>query len=104
MTISSQLLRYKKNKRCQQTRFKNETALTYLFRTVDFSILITSQITGTGEGAITLICNLPKIGYSHLSSECIKVAKKYQARDDKSSPIIKARFLSTFSSVRSRSD
>ena len=29
-----------------------------------------------GEGVITLICNLPKIVYSHLSSECIKVAKE----------------------------
>ena len=57
---------------------------------------------GAEEGAITLICNLPKIGYSHLSSECIKVANKYQTRDDKSSPI-RARFLSTFRSVRSRS-
>ena len=60
-------------------------------------------MTGVGEDAITLICNLPKIGYSHLSSECIKVVKKYQTRDDKSSPI-RAHFLSTFSSVRSRSD
>ena len=41
-----------------------------------FSILITGQITGVGEGAITLVCNLPKIGYSHLSSECVKVAKR----------------------------
>ena len=61
-----------------QTRFKMRRPwLIYLGLGI-LSILITSQITGLGR--------------------VIKVVKKNQTQDDKSSPI-RARFLSTFSSI-----